>query len=352
MAVRRSSEVDGGLDALLDTLTDVIGTLVILLAIMQIDVTRSIQRVQGIDPDATETNLAKLSTKVDQANQELIKLRELSDKTNRAPDDLKKVKDQIAVLREEVAAPLPKVRTPEEVTKELEEIKRKADEADKTFASLEQTVADLRARISEIKPLKEPPPKIVQLPNPRGAPDGLKQAIFVCKGDRVSYIDVDATVNYAVDTIRKRGLTSGSTCNCDKAVNLFENEKLGNEDFRLKLRDINKIPHLVIEHIDGKGSMIRQLKRPTSEFGQAIGQLNPQTHYARFLVWTDSYDAYLAARKICDEMGIAAGWQPFDEKGEWIISLGGQLQCEGYVPPPPPKEPPKPVKPRPVDTVD
>lgn len=352
MASRKRGESDGGLDALLDTLTGVIGTLIVLIAMMQIDVGRSIQRVQGIDPDATEANIAKLTAKVDQANQELIKLRELSDKTNRAPDDLKKVKDQIAVLREEVAAPMPKVRTPEEVAKELDEVKRKADDVDKSFASIEQTIADLRARISEIKPSKEPPPKVVQLPNPRAAPEGLKQAIFVCKGDRVSYIDIDATINYAVETIRKRGLTSGSTCNCDKAVTLFENEKFGNEDFRLKLRDINKIPHLVIEHIDGKGSMIRQLKRPTSEFGQAISQLNPQTHYARFLVWTDSYDAYLASRKICDELGIAAGWQPFEEKGEWVVSLGGRLQCEGYVPPPPPKVSPKPAKTRPVDTVD
>jgi len=344
--------VDGGLDALLDTLTDVIGTLVILLAIMQIDVTRSIQRVQGIDPDATDTNISKLTAKVDQANQELGKLRELSDKTNRAPDDLKKVKDQIAALREAVAAPMPKVRTPEEVAQELAEIQKKSAEADTSFASMEQTIADLRARIADIKPLKEPPPKVVQLPNPRGAPEGLKQAIFVCKGDRISYIDIDATIKYAVDTIRKKGLASGTTCNCEKAVNLFDNEKLGNEEFKLRLRDINKIPHLVIEHIDGKGTAIRQLKRPTSEFGQAIGQLNPQTHYARFLVWTDSYETYLAARKIADEMGIVAGWQPFDEKGEWIVSLGGELQCEGYVPPPPPKEPQKPGKQRPVDTVD
>ena len=105
MAVRRSSESDSGLDALLDTLTDVIGTLVILLAVMQVDVGRSIQRVQGIDPDATEVSLARLTTKIDQSQQELTKLRDLGKKTNRAPDDLKKIKDQIAVLREQLAAP-------------------------------------------------------------------------------------------------------------------------------------------------------------------------------------------------------------------------------------------------------
>ena len=354
MAVRRASEQDGGLDALLDTLTDVIGTLVILLAIMQIDVSRSIQRVQGIDPDATEVSLAKLTTKIDESNQELVKLRELSDKTNRAPDDLKKVKDQIAALREQLAAPPPVPRTPEEIAKELDELKKKAAEADGSFSTIEQTIAELRARLADIKPAKEPPPKIVQMPNPRTPPEGLRPVLFVCKGDRVSVIDVDATVNYVVEIIRKRALISGTTCDCDKAIKLFENETFGNEDFRLHLRDIGKVPHLVIEHLEGKGSMIRQLKRPTSEFGKAIEQINPEQQYARFLVWTDSYESYLAARKICDDRGIAAGWQPFDEKGEWIISLGGSFQCQGYVPPPPPTEPPKPApaKPRPSDTID
>ena len=196
-----------------------------------------------------------------------------------------------------------------------------------------------------MKPIKEPPPKIVQLPNPRTPPEGLRAVLFVCKGDRVSVIDIDATINYAVEKIRNRALISEKTCDCEKAIKLFEDEKLGSEDFRLHIRDLGKVPHLVIEHLEGKGSLIRQLRRTNSEFASAIDQINPTQQYARFLVWTDSYETYLAARKICDEHGIMAGWQPFDEKGEWIISLGGNFQCQGYVPPPPPKEPPKPAAP-------
>ena len=32
-----------------------------------------------------------------------------------------------------------------------------------------------------------------------------------------------------------------------------------------------------------------------------------------FLVWDDSFDAYMAARSVADAGGFSAGWDPYDQ---------------------------------------
>jgi hypothetical protein len=115
---------------------------------------------------------------------------------------------------------------------------------------------------------------------------------------------------------------------------------------------------LVYEH-KGVGETPERLRNPTSRYQSVLRRVDPQKFYARFLVWPDSFDVYVAARSMCDERGVLAGWEPYTEDFQWKVSLGIRVDCQGKPKPKPspPTKPkpgpkPKPPPPLPNDTVD
>lgn len=359
MATRRASDSDAtSLDSLMDTLTNVVGILIIILASLQLDVSTKVREIVGVDLKATPEAVAKLQSESQSAAAERKTLEEkAATLTPEAVDErLSQLLAEAAKIRGHIVEADEKTLDPESLAREVEELRKQAKETEASLNGIEEQIAERRARLADTKQVSGPPPKIVRLPNPRNPPEGAKPIMFVCYGDRVSAIDLDAAVEFAVQTIKQRAIVSGTTCDCEKAAKVFADEDLGNEEFRLEIRDIDKIPHLVIHLRENKGTTAKQVRRSNSPFAKSLNQMNPERQYARFLVWPDSYEAYLAARIECDEKGIAAGWEPMSEKAEWIVNLGGQLQCKGYVPPPPPKNPPPPApapkRPTPADTID
>lgn len=360
MASRRRNAGDAGsLDSLLDTLTNVVGILVILLALARLDVSTRVREIQGLDPEATPEAVAALAStaeRIAQARKDLEeKARDLDPAT--LERRLEEMDEQAERILADAAKPREAIADPDELRRRIEEARKLVEEKEMQLRAAESDVAERRARLEQIRPAKEPPAKVVRLPNPRAPPGELKPVLFVCKDQRVALIDTDSATQYAVDILQKQAQTGPNRCDCDKAVQIFEKEKYGNEEFRLRIEPIDKTPYLVIEHIPGKGTTARQAGRSTSAYARSLAQINPRTHYARFLVWPDSYEAYLAAREECDKRGIPAGWQPFSAEAAWRISLAGHFRCDDWVEPPPqparpPAPGPRPAKPTPVDTVD
>lgn len=359
-ARRRNADDSGSLDSLLDTLTNVVGILVILLALARLDVTTKARAIQGIDDDATPEALTALrktasELEIQRADAEQ-KASDLDPATIEAR--VEDLQAQAERIKAELARPLQAVEDPESIRKKIAEVEKQIDDKQAALQQAESDVAQRRARLEEIRPAKEPPAKIVHLPNPRAPPAELKPVLFVCKDQRVAFIDPDAATDYAVRILKQRAQTAPNRCDCEKASTLFDREKYGNDEFRLRLKVVEKTPYLLIEHVPGKGTTARQVDRSASAYGKALAQINVNKQYARFLVWPDSYEVYLAARDECDKRGVAAGWQPFSEKAEWQLSLADHFRCSDWVEPPSqppaaaPNPPPAPRKPTPVDTVD
>jgi hypothetical protein len=356
---RRNAGEAASLDSLLDTLTNVVGILVILLALARLDVSTRVREIQGLDSEATPEAVAALvvaSERSAQWRKELEqKARDLDPAT--LEKRLEEMDAEVERLLADAAKPREAVPDPDELRRRIEEIRKLVEEKEMQLDAAEADVAERRARLERIRPAKEPPARVVRLPNPRAPPGELKPVLFVCKGQRVALIDTESATQYAVDILRKQAQTRPNRCDCEKAAALFEKEKYGNDEFRLRIQPIDKTPYLVIEHIPGKGTTARQAGRSTSAYARSLAQINPATHYARFLVWPDSYEVYLAAREECDKRNIPAGWQPFSAEAEWRISLASHFRCDDWVEPPPqPPQPPapapRPARPAPVDTID
>lgn len=344
---RRRDDFNGSFDSLVDTMTNVVGQLVLILAIMQIDIAGAIQSVQGIDPSATVEKLEKLRQSVRVTKSELDKAKAAL--AGGDPEKLTKELEELSLQLQAAETPNIIIKDPaldpEELRRQLQVLGERTKEAQTQLTAANVRVETLRARLSESKVVKEVPAKIVQLPNPRPAPSGLAQVLFVCKNGRVALADQDAAIKHAVEVIKRKAETAKERCDCPKAVTAFDQEEIGNEFLRLRIRVINQTPHLVIEPRADGGTTLEQMRKPSSAFRQQLATLNPNKQYARFLVWPDSYEVYLEARRFCDRAKVAAGWHPHDANAEWIISLAGHYHCDGYKPPPPPPPQPKPAKP-------
>jgi hypothetical protein len=120
---------------------------------------------------------------------------------------------------------------------------------------------------------------------------------------------------------------------------------------------VNYTPYLVFEYLGG-GEDVTEIAAKSSKYQIGLRRLNSQTQYVKFFVWSDSFDAYVQARRVCDEHGLLAGWQPYDESYQWRTSLGLPVKIQGKPKPPPRKprppgeKPPPPPKPLPNDQID
>jgi hypothetical protein len=343
------------MDSLMDTLTNVVGIQVIMLASLQLDVSTTVQRIQGIDPLATAETVSAL----ERQSAALVKEKEsLSEKATLADpaaveQRIRQMSEDISKMRLVLADPAETKEDPEKLRQEVEALKESTGQIEKDLEEREEGIAQRRARLAEMKPLSGPPAKVIGLPNPRAVPEGFKPVYFVCFGGRVAGINIDAAIQFVVETVKRRAMKGEGVCDCPGAVEIFRQESLGNERFLFEFREINKIPYMVVKLREKEGTQLRLLNRPNSAYRRDLGGLDTSSQYARFLVWPDSHEIYLAARKECDERQIPAGWQPMGPQDEWILNLQGYFQCEGYVPPPPaPPAPPSKRPPARPDTVD
>jgi hypothetical protein len=356
MVRRRGSDSDAAsMDSLMDTLTNVVGIQIIMLASLQLDVSATVQRIQGIDPLATAETVASMEKEAASLAARQKSLAEKAAQVDPATMDarIKQMTEDISKLRLVLAEPTESKEDPEKIKQEVENLKQSTADAETKLEDQEKAIAGKRAQLAEIKPMNGPPAKVIGLPNPRAVPDNFKPVYFVCYQGRVAAINIDAAIQFVVDTVKKRALKAEAVCDCPRAAEIFKQESLGNESFLLEFREINKAPHMVVKLREGEGTILRLLNRPNSSFKKDLQQIDTTQQFARFLVWPDSHEIYLAARRECDERDIPAGWQPMGPQDEWILNLQGYFQCEGYVPPPPaPPPPPNKKPPPPPDTVD
>ncbi|WP_036487327.1 hypothetical protein [Myxosarcina sp. GI1] len=73
-----------------------------------------------------------------------------------------------------------------------------------------------------------------------------------------------------------------------------------------------------------EGEIPSQLTLDTSEFQTTLENINPETEFLAFLVKSDSYEAFRAARKIAWDLGFDVGWEPQTVDEPLIFSSGGR----------------------------
>ncbi len=372
MSRRKKNEAGGSLDSLLDTMTNVVGILVIVLVVTQLGVGEAVRKISE-KADLSPERLAQLEKDRLASNVERFTLEK----------ELEAIKspNRVAALREELEKQIRdaefnvgalnqrRQRLQDEISRQIDAAEKlKAEQAkeladlEKKQRELEEQVAELRARLSSTPLPEAPPPKVVHLPNPRPAPKGAKPVSFLCREGRVMLINIEgaqATASqWTANYISKERLDLKKRSDCDRLFAAFKRADFDDRHFTLELAAPNDYIDIVFVRKANAGESVTQIEHERSIYRQRLRSLSSTKYYARFIVWSDSFEAYLKAREIAESYGLLAGWQPISRTDEYSVRMSGNVRC-GPPPPPPPKPttPPKPQpeqspRERPIDTID
>lgn len=393
MARRAKSQAGIGLDSLLDTMTNVVGILVIMLIVTQLGVGEAVSRIgdsESVQPEVLEEMVSRRDTL--QERFDILK-EEVGDMLQPGKIDpvktIARYKNKIEGENKnierllEARAPDPNIEIElqkqeqarkDEITQLIEKLKLEEKKLDDQLAAAQSKIEELLARLSDIPDREVPEPDVIVLPNPRAAPEKARPTRFICRDGRLTLIDEEqiqsraqARTGYVLTRKMniqdpKKQVVDGETLSKE-----FNETPIVEGDFRVEMIVQGRYPKLVLKRKTSAGETPGQIASPQSDYRRRIRQLKGENlaggvkHYLQFLVWPDSFETYITARQIAQDEGILAGWQPQTMQGEYMISLGAPLLCG---PPPPPKPggntgsgaskpgPQQPERPRPNDVID
>ncbi len=342
---RRKTEI-GSLDSLLDTMTNVVGILVILLVVTQLNVADAVKRVLRAEQDipvVSRRQLALAEKKANQQEQEINQLlRQWNQKKKHLPElrrRLDETQQRIAGLQKQLSEPTEPDKFKQKVEKLLTQRKNEINKLTEQIGKLDQQEDRIQTQLAEVAKVKAPPPKIVTLPNPRPAPKGARPVLFLCREGRlyhVSYDNVKKVVSAIVRHCFPNRSDKTAPVDCKVLAEYFQNHNLGTNDFRYTVEPHWRGVQVVLNRKRGGGETINRIQMPHSLFQRVLRHTDKDKRYVRFVVWPDSFELYVRARRVSDEYSLAAGWVP-TTRDKWTIIVW-QYKCKGVKPPKPKPE--------------
>lgn len=361
MPRRKSASGGMNLDSLMDTLTNVVGILLIILIFALISGQEVVKRVRGFVDEVSDQQLAAAAAELESLRQLVESQRQRWETLEaRRPQDeltLERQRQLLAQLQADLEKLAAAQIDPDLLRQQLEERRRKVQEIEAAIREREELLASLKARLAETPAQGPAETQVVNLPDPRPAPSGAQPVTFLCRHGRIVPLDTPTLQQEAQTVLRsaQRLIDRKEGLDCERLKELFEKRFVGDRYVRLKVRiGGDGKPYLLVEHREEAGEETANISKRTSLFNRALANLNPQKHYLEFRVWSDSFETYLAARNEAARHGLTAGWTPYPDNGDYWIGFGIDFAtlCQGATPPKPAPPPDPNRPPPPPDVVD
>ena len=370
--------------ALMDTMTNVVGVLIIMMVMIGISLATTVKKVLSELPDVSVEEHAKLKEEVKKFEEKRDPA-EVKQDIAKVQEDLKKLEEAMAKLEEQKAKDPVVMVDIEKLLKELEMLEKERNERRDRVAALTDEAEKLKARLDTTPRYVPPPPVQVRLPNPKTMPDQAAIHHVLVSGNKLMPVRIqelqtaveneleELKKNNSDIIVKKEDVTGPDGKPMMKKVAgkapapmrkvTFEPVKL-TKYFDRKLnqrppspRDANR--DFLVEVGAAPGSAAVQMKltmrteagesfemarQPASTFRMLLKLLKQDP---KSVVWfhvsKDSIPAYLAARDIVDAEGLPVTWEIDDRKG-WSVTLPNDYQVP-FTPPPVVAKPPTPPPP-------
>ena len=317
---KKKKEDIGSLDSLLDTITTVVGILIILLIVVQLGADTAVKRIVDEKKEENSKELIELAMKQfeEQKNALLAEKKKLQLQQAFQNKDQQKLIEEISKLEKEVSQkknnlpPLP----PKLQNLSIEKNKLSSDK--KTIELKVKKIKGLL--VSAPKGSSQSLSRDISLPEPKPATPGSKPFRFLCRGEKIFSVDDISLQNRVKSLVAQSGLKANKDKEYDgtKFLKLINGKKVGNPFFEVKAKtDPDKVIRFVIERKPSSGEDEASLPKPNSKYLKALSTLNPTKHYLLFEVFPDSFGAYLAARDLANQRKFPAGWKPANRPNDW-----------------------------------
>ncbi len=373
---RGNDEDDGGLDSLLDTMTNVVGILVLVLIVTQMSVAEVVTRITT-ENKVDEESVAELNQQLEIERTELRDLEKilvnpidideekLRQELQLNKDLLARKKELLAEKKKEKNEFAIKIQKDEELAKKNQKMvadnEAKRKELETLISNSLEKKATLAAQLDKTPRVKAPADIKISIPNPRPAPPGSKQLMIICSGNRIYPVDIEAFRKDA--ELKAKTIVNRFNLNRDPAKGI-DPEKFTQQYEKLKnptdYFDVeyyvqgNRWPRFRLIPRENRGAIGKELVNPRSRLRRWFNGVDFTKYYARFYVLPDSFDVYVLARRFFSNNKILAGWDPQTEN--WTLTShvpgGIELGPPRPKPPPPPPGSKPPAKPKPPNLID
>ncbi|MFD2255521.1 hypothetical protein ACFSSA_02435 [Luteolibacter algae] len=339
MANKRKSGGDGegiNLDSLMDALTNVVAVLILVLILVQADVTQKVQKFMDDLQPATPEEVELAKAKVEELKEKKELLEERMKEEPATPEDIQKEKLQLALLEkslkenENLLADINELRELEKKTREERDTER-----EQTVA-VQEEIAKLEALLDETPVIKPTGPTVVTIPNSRPIPDDAQVYYALAIKDRIHIIDPFTPVEMferefernRKDWLLERVRQKGADRYIYDGVKIAEYFKTFDwKNSRMQKLEIfswptsNRLQLVITPDAEKGGTPLEDLGKPGNAYAKALSVLSQNFKSVLiFQVNPDSFNAYLKARELADAANIAAGWEMSWQK-KYVINF-------------------------------
>ncbi|MEY5025393.1 MAG: hypothetical protein RLZZ244_921 [Verrucomicrobiota bacterium] len=352
--------------ALMDTMTNVVGVLILVLVLIGLGLAKSVSKVLSDLPIVTEEQHRSLrreleenkpKEKPEEVDKETAKLREVVEKLQSQLQEAEKTKEKQNI----------QVIDFEALRKQIAE-KRK--ERDMRKAATEQQLAEidkLRARLDQTPVYQAPPATVVRLPNPRPMPEKAEVERFLVLGGKLYWLQWEDLMRVSEEKLKANEVALSFSRESVKGPDgrpamqrnkngqmvpvrkvLYDSKKIStfftenrvfNRDWRLEF-PVSNTPQIPVRLMPqpGGGEALDLIKSAGSNFQRTLQQWKLDSKkVVWFHVSGDSIETYLAAREVVDAIGVPAGWELYGNPF-WSLAMPSQYALN-YIPDPNPPQP-------------
>ena len=249
-------------------------------------------------------------------------------KIERRLEELQRQKEErqkeLEQLTTELQAKQAKVAKNEKLEAEIQENKALLDKLRKEILAAQEEEARLNAMLEKTRPRQQLPPIEVNLPNPRPAPPGASQLLFICSNNKLYPLNTETFQiegrELGLKVIRSERLELHVPVSesqkifylkaPEKFLKMFNERPPTDRYFRAELVAAGSTPRLVFHPLEDAGETDRSINRASSRFRKRLKSVDASSYYIRFNVCADSFDVYATARPIISRIGLLAGWEP------------------------------------------
>jgi len=336
-------EPNSGFDSLLDTMTNAVGILIIVLAVSYLVFVDNMDRVANLNvkpASASAGDYHQLQAESERLDGILEQLEKEWKTAQRDMQHHQAQLDQIQTIADTLTSILTQYDSNLVDVQAVERTLRKDRNLPQALGNeinyLKEQINKFQYSSNLQRQLPKPKVTIARVPDPVPAPEGAERITFLCRYGQVVYYRTDEMAQLLYQGIAD---ATGSELpnstikisDFDRIVKYFDTHTIALHGLRWRLSVIQRFDAANVIHRDLKaflewpadhiGETYQEIKKNDSQYRKTVSEFADKHVYAKYYVWGDSFPEYAVAREIIDEQKIPAGWVAKEGDAEYLLVL-------------------------------
>jgi len=342
----------------MDTLTNVVGILIIILILVQINVAESLRKIVSDLPEVSAEEFHEIQeeavTRAEEHSEMQTQIEAAREQLQRDSQELEQLQPQLATVETVIEQPDVPLLDLEKLLEKLEETRPGVEALRKELDKLMKERQRLLALLEETPDTETPVPKVVRIPESRPIPKNAVLQQYLIHDGKIYHLDLDAAMEQVLAEMRRAGRqlehergrlddgTRKTIYDQEKIVEYFRRRNLrqGDASIVISPNPYSTRLHLLLIPRENAGEPVERANSLMSPFLQKVRDYRGSSNVVWFLVLPDQFADYLAAREIVDELEIPAGWDVINNP--MLVRAIEDFEVNRLKEPPPPSPRPTP----------